>query len=90
MFRCRIDAGVQIWVVNGSGVDSNGNPDFNQMSTPVSDGGPPVHTLSIVARCVYSGTSVECFANDMELNNGSGEVTLTIQGTCTYVVGILL
>ena len=102
-FRCSIDTGVlqeelvQSWFWNDSAVDSLvGNQDFNQTFPPASDGGPRVHTLFIVARCDYNGTTVECFAlfsNNTDSNMThmrSGEVTLTIQGTCTYVVGILL
>ena len=84
VFNCSIDAGVQHWFVNGSEVDSNSNPDFHTTSAPASGGGPPVHTLSIVARCDYNGIRVECHARfpNMESEDLVSCATLTIQGTC--------
>ena len=91
-FRCSIDAGVlqpelvPSWFWNDSALDSlAASQDFDQTFPPASDGGPRVYMLSIVARCDYNGTSVECFAlfsNHTELNMGSGVANLTIQGTC--------
>ena len=81
VFSCSIDAGNLRWYVDGNPIDSNGNPDFIPSNYP-SDGEPPVHTLSIVARCDYNGARVECFALFLNPtgNMMSGEVNLTIQG----------
>ena len=85
MFRCRV-RGVQSWVVRV--VDSQKNPEFNKSCTTASDGGPDVHTLSIVARSDYNGTRIECYTHvntDVDMSTA----TLTIQGTWMYDVSML-
>ena len=80
VFRCRVNSGVQGWAVGGEFVSTQINPDFTTRSDPASDGGPPVNTLSIVGRSVYSGTTVQCFSLSFSGNSNSSIATLQIQG----------
>ena len=82
VFRCRVNSGDQGWVVDGEFVSSQINPDITTpRPEPASDGGPPVHTLSIVGRSVYNGTTVLCFAFSFsDGTSNSSLATLQIQG----------
>ena len=80
VFRCRVSSGLQGWVVGGLFVSSLNNPDFATHSESASDGGPPVHTLSIVGRIAYNGTTVQCFSLSFGVNSNSSIATLQIQG----------
>ena len=80
VFRCRVSSGLQGWAVGGVFVSSLNNPDFATHSESASDGGPPVHTLSIVGRSVYNGTTVQCFSLSFSGNSNSSIATLQIQG----------
>ena len=62
VFRCRHPTADFIgWIVNGSSVGTNPPPDVF-VSTVQDDNGNTVHTLTIVGRPDYNGTTVVCEA----------------------------
>ena len=86
MFRCLIGEGSKGWRVNGTFIDSvPSNPDIEESSYS-PDLGLSLHTLVIVARGVYNGTTVQCavlsFTSATEY---SSIAVLLIQGIVTLL-----
>ena len=80
--RCRINSGVQGWTVDGEELNKQtpqNYPDF-QIQTVDASSGPPVHTLSIVGRSAYNGTTVLCSSLSYGGSFNSSHATLQIQG----------
>ena len=84
MFTCETDGGdITQWKLNGTYPNYEETDDLSTTQHPVIGSGSELFILTIKARAVYNGTTVQCVTGDIGSSVPVVEseiVTLTIQG----------